>query len=85
MMSRLATLALIAGLLSGCVATTGTGNGPAPLSEAVLAVVGPNQDLTTARLLPEDGCYWYEHAGPVETTLIPLLSKSGRPICVEQR
>ncbi|WP_232831431.1 hypothetical protein [Pseudogemmobacter bohemicus] len=83
-MLRLTTLALIAGLLSGCVATTGAEPSLPPLSEEVLALVGPNQDLASARLVPEDGCYWYEHTGPVETTLIPLLSQRGRPICVQK-
>ena len=31
--------------------------------------------------LPEDGCYWYEHVGPVETTMLPLRTAEGRPIC----
>jgi len=48
---------------------------------AVAALADPDQDLQSARLVPEDGCYWYEHAGPVETTLIPLRTVDGRPIC----
>lgn len=51
------------------------------LPEEVVAMVAPNQDLTTARILPEDGCYWYSHKGPVETTLLPLRNVAGRPIC----
>lgn len=49
--------------------------------EAVIQIAAPYQDLKTARLRPEDGCYWYLHAGPVETTLLPLRTAEGRPIC----
>lgn len=51
------------------------------LPEAVAAMAAPNQDLLTARVIPEDNCYWYLHAGPVETTLVPLRSPRGNPIC----
>ena len=51
------------------------------LPDVVVAIAAPNQDLQTARLRPEDGCYWYLHAGPVETTLIPLRTAEDRPIC----
>jgi len=44
-----------------------------------------DQDLTTARLRPEDGCYWYEHSGPVENTLVPLRSAGGNPICTSRQ
>lgn len=54
------------------------------IPDEVVQVAGPNQDLTTARLLPEDNCYWYMHRGPVETTLLPLRSFDGRAICVAQ-
>ena len=53
----------------------------AELPEEVRAMAAPGQDLTTARLRPEDNCYWYDHAGPVETTPIPLRSIEGRRIC----
>lgn len=53
-----------------------------PLPQAVLEIAGPNQNLATARLRPEDGCYWYEHNGVVETTLLPLRTVQGNPICV---
>lgn len=76
---------LAAALLAGCVAPA---TGPAakdaalpPLPEAVVAVAAPWQDLSTARLRPEDGCYWYEHNGPVERTLLPLRTPEGKPIC----
>ena len=52
--------------------------------EEVIAMAAPFQNARTARLLPEDNCYWYLHAGPVETTLLPLRTREGRPICVEE-
>ena len=55
-----------------------------PLPEQIIALAGPNQNLATARLRPEDNCYWYMHSGPVETTLLPLRTTSGNPICVKQ-
>lgn len=55
------------------------------LPEQVVALAAPYQNIMTARLLPDDNCYWYEHVGPVETTLLPLRSREGRPICVQQR
>ena len=70
---------------AGCTApmtdTRASANGGGNLPEAVLNLAGPGQDLTTARLRPEDGCYWYEHSGPVETTLVPLRSAGGNRIC----
>ena len=51
------------------------------LPAEVMAVVGPNQDLRRVRVLPEDGCYWFERAGPVETTFLPLNTRDGRQIC----
>ncbi|WP_204115462.1 hypothetical protein [Shimia biformata] len=51
------------------------------LPESVLAVVAPNQNLSTAVVMPEDGCYWYQHVGPVETVYIPLRTVDDRPIC----
>jgi len=72
--------ALIASL-GGCT-TTGPGSSPAGnLPEGVVALAGPNQDLSTARLLESDGCYWYTHRGPVETTELPLRTAAGNPIC----
>ncbi|WP_071675783.1 MULTISPECIES: hypothetical protein [Rhodobacterales] len=49
--------------------------------DQVVAMAAPGQDLSSARLVPEDGCYWYTHSGPVETTLVPLRAVGGRPIC----
>ena len=78
------TLLGAAFLLGGCAATTSP-NGPSDIGnvpEAVVELAGPGQNLATARLRPEDGCYWYEHNGPVETTLLPLRTANGNPICV---
>lgn len=50
------------------------------LPEGVIALAAPNQNLQTVRLR-SDGCYWYQHTGPVETTMLPLRTPDGRPIC----
>ena len=69
-------------LLSACANTSSSiGKVPEPVAE----LADPRQDLSTARLLEEDGCYWYEHDGPVERTLLPLMSKRGRHICIQQQ
>jgi len=51
------------------------------LPEGVLAIAAPFQDLNAVMIDPTDGCYVYRHAGPVETTFLPLRTKGGRPIC----
>lgn len=66
-------------ILAACAESVATGN----LPEEVVSIAAPNQDLASARVLPEDGCYWYSHKGPVETTLLPLRTKAGRPICTK--
>ena len=68
---------------AGCTPTT-TATGTQSLAEvpeAVRAAAAPFQDLSDVQLRPEDGCYWYRHTGPVETTYLPLLTREGRPIC----
>lgn len=85
MQKRNASLAAALLITAGCTAqptdpvntTSRIGN----VSEAVVALAAPGQDLASARLVPEDGCYWYEHSGPVETTLVPLRTVNGNPIC----
>lgn len=75
---------LVSALALGACAQTGTGANTSVirnLPEGVVAIAAPNQDLTSVRILPDDGCYWYQHAGPVETTLLPLRNVEGRPIC----
>nr|WP_146586178.1 hypothetical protein [Puniceibacterium confluentis] len=49
--------------------------------ESVSSIAAPYQDLSTARVRAEDGCYWYTHRGPVETTELPLRTDNGSPIC----
>lgn len=68
--------------LGACTASqTGVQPRTGPIPQAAVDLAAPGQDLSTARLVPEDGCFWYLHAGPVETTLIPLRTSAGRPIC----
>lgn len=69
--------------LAACepVPTSG-GAGIVTVPESVSSIAAPFQDLTTARVRAEDGCYWYTHRGPVETTELPLRTSSGNPICV---
>lgn len=72
-------------ILTACGALGACATPPAPeqsaLPENVRAIAAPDQDLSTARLRPEDNCYWYEYRGPVETTLLPLKTVIGQPIC----
>lgn len=49
--------------------------------ERVIEIASPDQDLTRVRIDPVDGCYVYRYVGPVETTLLPLRTRDGRPIC----
>lgn len=51
------------------------------LPEDVLAIAAPFQDLNAVMIDPTDGCFVYRHAGPVETTFLPLRTVGGRPIC----
>jgi len=51
------------------------------LPEQVALLAAPYQNLQEVTLKPEDGCYWYRHVGPVETTMLPLRTAEGRPIC----
>lgn len=53
------------------------------LPEGVALIAAPYQNLREVILQPEDGCYWYRHFGPVETTMLPLLTVDGRPICTK--
>ncbi|WP_409233634.1 hypothetical protein [Ruegeria sp. B32] len=79
------TLSLLA-VVAGC-ATTGAVSGDdesgtlTTLPDSVVAMAAPSQDLSAVRLMPEDGCYWYRHVGPVEITYLPLRTTEGRPIC----
>ena len=52
------------------------------LPEEILAIAAPYQDLTAVMINPSDNCYVYRHVGVVETTLLPLRTVDGRPICI---
>lgn len=85
------TLILLASLLAlgACaVPAAETADPDTGLSAEVMtqlsAMAAPYQDLQSVRLRPEDGCYWYRHVGPVETTLLPLRTADGRPICTQR-
>jgi hypothetical protein len=51
------------------------------LPENVQELAAPYQDLSTARINPDDGCYEYLHRGVVEDTYLPLRTPQGNPIC----
>lgn len=72
-------------VVAACAPVPQTGAGSegtlARLPEAVHQLAAPHQDLSAVRIMPEDGCYWYRHVGPVETTYLPLRTVDGRPIC----
>lgn len=78
---------LIAALtVGGCTATTKQAADGSPgfieeLPEQVALLAAPYQNLQEVILKPEDSCYWYRHVGPVETTMLPLRTAEGRPIC----
>ncbi|WP_322892813.1 MULTISPECIES: hypothetical protein [unclassified Yoonia] len=87
---KLSTKSLLLGPVMALGACTGmpmptAGNAPDPVStsipQEVRDIAAPFQDLNTAVLLEQDNCYWYQHQGPVETTLLPLRSVRGAPIC----
>ncbi|WP_374634122.1 hypothetical protein [Paracoccus sp. (in: a-proteobacteria)] len=75
------TLLLAAGCTARTVETAAEEGNPYPIPPQVVAIAGPNQDLTTATLVAEDDCYWYYHAGQVERTLVPLRAANGNQIC----
>ena len=54
-------------LAAGCAISpsdsSDTANAIGNVPESVVAMAAPDQDVSTARLRPGDGCYWYEHNG----------------------
>ncbi|WP_294228260.1 hypothetical protein [uncultured Shimia sp.] len=71
-------------LLAGCTDLGGGTNSEGHLtnlSDNLVALAAPHQDLSTVRINPEDGCYEYRHVGPVETTYLPLRAHAGNPLC----
>ena len=57
------------------------------ITEEVMAqlsvMAAPYQNVQTVIQRP-DGCYWYRHVGPVETTMLPLRTVDGRRICAQR-
>ena len=66
-------------------APTTTPQSTGTLPESVSSIAAPWQDLRSARLRPADGCFWYTHRGPVETTELPLRTRAGNPICTREQ
>lgn len=87
MIKRNAAVFTLMPLVSACAVsmTEPQDASPTPsIPEEVIAISGPNQDLMSAFLRPEDNCYWYMHNGPVERTPLPLRTADNRPICIQQ-
>lgn len=77
-------------LLAACAAQPGGPVDPqsgfiSQLPPKVIELADPSQDLTAVQLNPEDNCYWYRYDGPVETTMLPLRTREGRPICLARK
>ncbi|MFC3119690.1 hypothetical protein [Jhaorihella thermophila] len=49
--------------------------------DSVRMLAAPGQDLSTVKIAPEDGCFYYLWNGPVESTFLPLRTAQGNPIC----
>ncbi|WP_113910497.1 hypothetical protein [Roseovarius dicentrarchi] len=54
------------------------------LPPSLRELAAPYQDLSAVRLDPASGCYVYRYRGPVETTMLPLRTTDGRPLCVKK-
>lgn len=72
--------------LGACAVPVGTERAPEQgippdAMEQIAALAAPYQDLSTVERRPGDGCYWYRHVGPVETTMLPLRTPEGNSIC----
>lgn len=81
-MKRVSASLIALSVLSACADNGGqNGDFMREVPEQVIELAAPNQNLSAVTILEEDGCFWYEHVGPVETTLLPLLSTRGRHIC----
>ncbi|MDP2520573.1 hypothetical protein Q8W37_19080 [Shimia thalassica] len=70
-------------LVLGACSTNMSGSQDGSIPSGVIEIADTSQDLTTARLRSEDNCYWYMHSSPVETTLLPLRTVNGNPICAK--
>ncbi|MEO1536951.1 MAG: hypothetical protein AAFR73_04400 [Pseudomonadota bacterium] len=71
---------LLAILVVSACTNVGPGGFMRDLPEGLEELAAPNQNLDAVKLM-DDGCYWYQHNGPVETTMLPLRSKRGNPLC----
>jgi hypothetical protein len=71
-------LATLGGLRRSCPATDERGF-IIDLSPEVAALAAPNQNLNAVQFRPEDGCYWVQWDGPVETVMVPLRATEWRP------
>ena len=81
-MRHVTTLTAMLPVLAACAAgPTGDDGFLREVPDEVIARAAPNQNLNAITILEEDGCFWYQHVGPVETTLLPLLSTRGRHLC----
>ncbi len=80
-MTYIKTISLLALTTVAACGSTPVREEPRIVSDAVTELADPRQNLATARLRETDNCYWYEYQGPVETTLLPLKTVDGRPIC----
>lgn len=88
-MKRIACLTIGAALsLTACAEVNGaTGDmdqKAGKLPESVLKLAATNQNLDTARLDAQGRCYVYRYNGPVETTMLPLRTPQGNPICLQK-
>jgi len=81
-------LSIMLALGACAIPVTDAAESETAISEEVMTqlrtMAAPYQDLQSVRLQPEDGCYWYRHLGPVETTMLPLRTLDGRPICTQR-
>ncbi len=78
------TAAVLFVAVAGCTVQNpdGTVSVAGTVPPQVAEAAAPNQDLSFVELR-DDNCYWYRHRGPVETTMLPLRTPRGRPICVQ--
>ncbi|MEM6384812.1 MAG: hypothetical protein AAF718_01120 [Pseudomonadota bacterium] len=77
----IASLAFLS--LTACAANIGAGGFMRELPEGLADLASPGQNLEAVKLMEDDNCYWYQHVGQVETTMLPLRSKRGQHICAK--
>jgi hypothetical protein len=87
MIKRSAAVFTLIPLVSACAVTMTEPEAASPtrsIPEEVIAIAGPNQDIMSAFLRPDDNCFWHMHNGPVERTPLPLRTSDSRHICIQQ-